>query len=269
VQLTVGTRRVFWAFSWLQVLSVSTASPASHPPQLTPAVRRNRQAKGFQHGMEVVMNKGTSKLFLTLGILAGIMGIEHGIGEVLEGYRPTDGIFILSWPDSVFFEVMAGEPAMTIIPNYLITGLLAIFFSGVFLLVLVKPRLDRKAVLVLFALLILMLLTGGGFGPPILGTIAVLIAFKRNSPLNTWNRLPTKLHHALSRLWPWSFGLCLLGWLMLFPGAPLIAYFTGTDNALLMGIPILIAFAFIPITLLLGFSRDILKQKSELLRRAK
>ena len=46
------------------------------------------------------MNKVTATLYLTLGILAGIMEIEHGIGEVLEGYRPTDGVFILSWPDS-------------------------------------------------------------------------------------------------------------------------------------------------------------------------
>jgi hypothetical protein len=40
------------------------------------------------------MNKATTTLFLTLGILAGIMGIEHGIGEVLEGYRPTEGVFL-------------------------------------------------------------------------------------------------------------------------------------------------------------------------------
>jgi hypothetical protein len=215
--------------------------------------------------MEVVMNRVTSTLFLTLGILAGVMGIEHGIGEVLEGYRPTDGVFILSWPDSAFFAIMAGEPAMTIIPNYLVTGVLAIFFSGAFLIVLMKPALAGNDMLKLFALLILMLLTGGGFGPPILGIIAVLIALKRNSQLKAWSRLPFKLHSVLSRLWPWSFGLCLLGWLMLFPGAAFIAYLTGMDHALLMGIPILVAFLFIPITLLLGFSRDILKRKPELL----
>jgi hypothetical protein len=212
-----------------------------------------------------MMNKATATLYLTLGILAGIMGIEHGIGEVLEGYRPTESVFILSWPDSAFFEIMSGEPAMTIIPNYLVTGLLAIFFSCVFLSVFVKPSLDGKAITILLALLILMLLTGGGFGPPILGIIAVLIALKRNSPLKTWSKLPSKVHSVLSMLWPWSFGLCLIGWLMLFPGAAIIVFFTGMDNALLMIVPILIAFAFIPITLLLGFSRDILKRKSELL----
>jgi hypothetical protein len=109
-----------------------------------------------------------------------------------------------------------------------------------------------------------MLLTGGGFGPPILGIIAVLIALKRTSPLKTWSKLPPKYHSVLSMLWPWSFGLCLLGWLMLFPGAALIVFFTGVDHALLMIVPILVAFTFIPITLLLGFSRDILTRKSEL-----
>ena len=50
---------------------------------------------------------------------------------------------------------------------------------------------------------------------------------------------------------------------MLFPGAALIVFFTGVDNASLMLIPILVAFAFIPITLLLGFSRDLLERKIE------
>ena len=209
------------------------------------------------------MNKATTILYLTLGILAGIMGIEHGIGEVLEGNQPPEGVFILSWPDSAFFEIMSGEPALTIIPNYLVTGVLAIFFSSIFLVVLVKSSLNGKVITLLFVLLFLMLLTGGGFGPPILGIIAVLIALKRNSPLKLWNKLPSRLHSSLSRLWPWSFGLCLVGWMMLFPGAALIVFFTGMDNALLMVIPILIAFAFIPITLCLGFSRDILERNSE------
>jgi hypothetical protein len=42
--------------------------------------------------VEGIMNKATTTLFMTLGILAGIMGIEHGIGEVLVGYRPTESI---------------------------------------------------------------------------------------------------------------------------------------------------------------------------------
>ena len=212
-----------------------------------------------------MMNKATKTLYLTLGILAGVMGIEHGIGEALEGYRPTENLFILSWPDAQFFEIMAGEPAMTVIPNYLITGLLAIIFSCIFLVEIIKSRPGWKSNILLFTLLILLLLTGGGFGPPLTGIIAVLIGMKRDSPLRTWSRLPVKLQSAFSKLWPWSFGLCLLGWLMLFPGASLIAFFTGKDSELLMTIPILVAFLFIPITQFLGFSRDIISRRSDLL----
>ena len=197
---------------------------------------------------------------MTLGILAGVMGIEHGIGEVLAGYRPTEGTFILSWPHSAFFKVMSGEPAMTIVPNYLISGLLTIFISCAFLFLLVSQPPERKTIIFLFAFLIALLLTGGGFGPPILGFLTLPIALKRNSPLKTWSKLPAGIHEIFSFLWPWSFGLCLIGWLMLFPGAALVVFFTGIDNPLLMVIPILIAFVFIPITLLLGFSRDILKR---------
>ena len=210
------------------------------------------------------MNRTTTPLFLTLGTLAGIMGIEHGIGEVLQGYRPTESVLILSWPNSAFFEIMSGEPAMTVIPNYLVTGLFAILFSGAFLFVLLKPGFDNRAVAFLFALVFLMLLAGGGFGPPILGAIVALIALKRNSRLKTWRRLPAKCHRVLGAAWPWSFGLCLIGWLMLFPGAALIAFLTGMHSALLMVIPMLVAFVFIPVTLLSGFSRDIWRGRSDL-----
>src|SRR5690606_30241208 len=107
---------------------------------------------------------------------------------------------------STFFEIMSGEPAMSIIPNYLITGLLAIIFSIAFLVVLTKPDLDGKTTTTLLILMVLMLLTGGGFGPPLLGVIAVLIALKINSPLKSWSKLPSKIHNVLSMLWPWSFG---------------------------------------------------------------
>ena len=209
------------------------------------------------------MNPSTRILYLTLAIIAGIMGIEHGIGEMLQGYRPTESVFILSWPGSPFFKIMSGEPAMTIVPNYLITGLLAILFSASFLVVFIKSRLNKQAITILFILLILMLLTGAGFGPPVVGLIAVLIALKRNSPLKTWNKLPVRVHRILFVLWPWVFGLCLFGWLMLFPGAALIAFFTGNDSAYLMIIPILIAFGLIPVTLFMGFSRDILNRHTQ------
>ena len=45
------------------------------------------------------------------------------------------------------------------------------------------------------------------------------------------------------------------------PSAALIAHFTSIDSPLLMIVPILIAFVMIPVTLLLGFSRDVLARR--------
>ena len=146
------------------------------------------------------------------------MGIEHGIGEVLQGYGPTDGVYIQSWPHSPFFEIMSGEPAMSVVPNYLLTGVLSILSSCALLVVLVKSNHERRAMILLFVLLVVMLLTGAGFGPPVVGLIAASIALKKNSPLKAWSGFPAGFHGVLSALWPWSFAVCIIAWLMVFPG---------------------------------------------------
>jgi hypothetical protein len=51
------------------------------------------------------------------GVLAGLAGIEHGVGEMLQGSVQSTGFAIESWPQSAALEVLAGEPAITIIPN--------------------------------------------------------------------------------------------------------------------------------------------------------
>jgi hypothetical protein len=62
----------------------------------------------------------------------------------------------------------------------------------------------------------------------------------------------------LSSLWPWALGLCLAGWLMLFPGTGLMAMLTGWDSEWLMLGPILAAFGMIPVAYMMGLSRDVL-----------
>jgi hypothetical protein len=101
----------------------------------------------------------------TFGALAGLAGIEHGVGEVLQGSVDPGGVMILSWPDSELFRSLAGEPAMTIIPNVLATGILAILVSMTFLVWATMFAQRRGGGLILLVLSALMLLAGGGFGP--------------------------------------------------------------------------------------------------------
>jgi hypothetical protein len=52
------------------------------------------------------------------GILAGLAGMEHGVGEIRQGSTRPDTLLIQSWPDTAAFAVLAGEPALTVLPTY-------------------------------------------------------------------------------------------------------------------------------------------------------
>ena len=67
----------------------------------------------------------------TFGALAGLAGVEHGIGEVLQGNTAPERVIILSWPE--WFTILAGEPAMTLVPSLFMAGILAIPVSLIFL----------------------------------------------------------------------------------------------------------------------------------------
>ena len=69
------------------------------------------------------MKNATRVTVSTFGVLAGIAGIEHGIGELLQGNVAPNGLVIESWAGSELFRILAGEPAMTLIPNLLASGI--------------------------------------------------------------------------------------------------------------------------------------------------
>ncbi|MCK4472073.1 MAG: hypothetical protein KAW49_09845 [Anaerolineae bacterium] len=128
------------------------------------------------------MRSATKVTVSTIGAIVGLMGIEHGIGEILQGNIAPDGMLISSWSGSELFHILAGEPAMTIIPNFLVTGILAILFSLIFLVWATMFVGRKHGGLILILLSIVMLLVGGGFGPPILGIIIGAAGTRINTP---------------------------------------------------------------------------------------
>lgn len=195
----------------------------------------------------------------TFGTLAGLAGIEHGIGEVLQGNSTPEAFVILSWPESEAFRILAGEPAMTIVPNLLATGIVAIAVSLVFL-VWVTVFVQRKhGGLILVLLSVAMLLLGGGFGPPILGVIVGLAATRINAPLGWWGtHIPGGSRRLLASLWPWCLVAGVITWLLVLPGTILLDYFFGVSNPelLVYGLT-LSAFGFLLLTIVTGFGHDI------------
>jgi hypothetical protein len=207
------------------------------------------------------MKNATKVTVSTLGFLMGVAGIEHGIGEILQGNIAPNGIMFPSWPDSPFFQIVGGEPAMSIIPNLLVTGILAILFS-LFFLVWATMFVQRKnGGLVLILLSIAMLLVGGGIFPPVMGIIIGALGTRINAPLTWWRtHLSVGLQHFLEKVWSWSFIACIIAWLLLFPGINILGYFFGVNDPNLTIGFILFALGSLLLTIFSGFAYDIQKQ---------
>ena len=110
------------------------------------------------------MNRATRINVATIGVLFGISGITHGIGETLQGNTPTPGLIINAiaagspwtrWPEG-------GEGAFTIVPNFLLTGILAIIVGLVIIVWSLGFVQRRSGALVYLLLFVLLFLVGGG-----------------------------------------------------------------------------------------------------------
>jgi len=166
------------------------------------------------------------------GILAGLGGLTHGIGEVLQGNVAPDGLVVNSWTQGPIASNMGGEPAMTIVPNLLATGLLTIVISAAVLVWAAAFVQRRHGGRILIALSVAMLLVGGGFGPPIIGILAGVAGTRINGPSNS--RLPRSSMIGspfLARLWPWLFAVAAISGTFLVVGSLILVFFFDLNNA--------------------------------------
>ena len=112
-----------------------------------------------------------------LGIFAGLGGASHGPGEILQGNVAPSDVMINAWPS---LTALNGEPAMTIVPNLLVTGVLAIIFGVLVAMWAGKYVEKRMGGLVLILLSIVLLLVGGGIVPPFFGIAGGIIGMLIN-----------------------------------------------------------------------------------------
>ena len=73
--------------------------------------------------------RATKITVAVLGLVVAFAGIEHGLGEILQGPVAPESRVIESWREVSAFDQLGGEPALTVIPNLLISGILAIGVS--------------------------------------------------------------------------------------------------------------------------------------------
>ena len=191
-----------------------------------------------------------------LGCLVGYAGFEHGIGEILQGNVAPSGVMIRSWPHSEAFRILDGEPAMTLIPNLLVSGWLTIVVSVGLTIWVVGFVHRRFGALIFLGLCIVLLLVGGGFGPPLMGVILGAAATRIHRQSAWGQRIPEVVRAGFSRIWSISIAACICGYLALFPGMVLLSHFTSLASPALVGMLALFSFAMLGIAILGGLARD-------------
>jgi len=138
-------------------------------------------------------NGATKTVASSFGVLVGLAGIEHGFFEMLQGnVTPSDIMIDAIGPAQKFWEYST-ETALTIIPNFLVTGIFAIIF-GLLVTIWAGAFIDRKYGAWVFGLLSFILwLVGGGYAPIFMSILAFATATRINKPLKWWHTIIRKL----------------------------------------------------------------------------
>ncbi|OLS22344.1 MAG: hypothetical protein ThorAB25_25690 [Candidatus Thorarchaeota archaeon AB_25] len=198
----------------------------------------------------------TRGIVSVFGILIGLAGIEHGIFEILQGDAPTGGIMIDAIGDAYRFWPGASERALTIVPNFFWTGILAVIF-GVLVVTWSLYFVQRKYGATIFLLLaVTLFLVGGGFAPIFLTILGAATATRIEQPLNWWREhLPAR--KVLVKFWP--------SILILF-----VIVFWSTVGIQIFGLPVavdaiytirgvlsIVMVTLIPVVVIVGLAKDI------------
>ncbi len=148
------------------------------------------------------VNRAIQTIVATLGVIFGIGGMGHGFFETLQGNTVTNGYIIDAIGEANRMWLHGNEPAFTIIPNFLITGIAAMLV-GVAVIIWSAGFMHKKHASLIFLLLfILLLLVGGGIAQVIFFMIGCAMSTRIRKPLNWWRKvLPSGIRGFLSKIW--------------------------------------------------------------------
>jgi len=139
------------------------------------------------------------------GLYAGLLGTAHGVFEILQGNTVPGGVMIQAIGPPCQPEQVAHAcwPAMTLVPSFLATGILAVLLSLTAATWAAASIQRKRGGWVLILLSIGMLLVGSGFIPTFVAILAGVAGLGIHAPLGWWRvRLPKPVPVG-SALWPW------------------------------------------------------------------
>lgn len=210
----------------------------------------------------------TRVIATTIGVFFGLFsGVNHGIFEILQGNTPTGGFLINAIGDAQRFWPEGTEPAFTLIPNFMITGILSIIVGLVIVIWSIWFLPGKNGRTVFLGLFILSLLVGGGIGQAFFFIPAWAFATRLDKPLTWWKKvLPRAFWPLLSKSWivvlvlatiAMSIGLemAIFGY---FPGITDPETLQNTNMLFVFGSAILFVMAFIA-----GFGHELWRMGSD------
>jgi hypothetical protein len=198
------------------------------------------------------VRKATRVVAALFGIFAGFGGPEHGYFEILQGHVRPDSLIIAAMgppcdPEKVWNLC---EPAMTVIPSFLITGILATVI-GLITMIWAAAFVHRKhGGIVLILLSIALLLVGGGLVPPMIGIIAGVIGTRINAPLT---RRPGSVLRFFAKLWPWPL-VAFFVWVF---GQFVVGYFFNEFSQKIGFLIPLLIIGLLVLSILTGYAYDL------------
>ena len=162
--------------------------------------------------MDYIKNiNATRTVVVAFAMLCGVTGLIAGYFEILQGNVAPDGLIISTigpeysmWTTYSIYELMEPYSALTIIPNFLLTGIASIIVSCLVIIWAVGFIHKKHGAIVFLFLSILQLLFGGAFVMDLV-IITSITATRINKPLRWWHlHLSDKMKRSLAMIWPWS-----------------------------------------------------------------
>ena len=202
----------------------------------------------------------------TIGVFFGLFSsINHGFFEILQGNTPTDGLVINAIGEAQRFWAEGHEPAFTLIPNFMITGVLSMVVGLAIVIWSIWFLPGKHGRSVYLGLFILSFLVGGGIGQVFFFLPAWAFATRIGKPLTWWRKvLRGSTWPFLSRLWIITLALATvfmsvaleIGIFGLFPGLTDPESIQNTAMIFMFGSAFLYVMTFVA-----GFGHELLRME--------
>jgi hypothetical protein len=149
-----------------------------------------------------IMNLTLRRVVTTFCIVFAVSGLSHGVFEILQGAAPTGGPFIAAIGPEHQMWLHGQEGAFTVLPTFLATGIAAVTLSATVVAWALWGLGRRYGGQVLMALLVLLVLFGGGVAQLAFFLVLWPFATRIRGSLGWWRRrLPGGGPRWLAPLW--------------------------------------------------------------------